>query len=268
MNLFLLNLFLLNRIVLNHIVLNRKVCNLSILYEDNHLLVVDKPAGLLSQADSSKAPDLLSLAKQYIGWRYKKAGKVFLGLVHRLDRDVAGVMLFARTSRAARRLQAQFCKGLVRKTYTALLETSPSPSRGTLENFIKKNSSLRKAVIAAEEEKGAKLARLFYFTVREKLHLPAANLYLPATPIGSAPAVALVRIRPISGRFHQIRFQFSRMGSPILGDRKYGALRFIRGVELALHCSRLRLFHPVTKKALSFKSAVPSSWGLPDGILS
>lgn len=200
-----------------------------ILFEDNHLLVINKPAGMLSQADSSGAPDLLTELKGYIKVKYNKPGNVFLGLVHRLDRNTSGLMVVARTSKAASRLSEQFRLHSVEKIYRALVSPPPAKPEGTLESRLTKdNQNLRQT----EDEEGGE-ARLTYRTLR-------AN-----------SKEALLEIELETGRFHQIRFQLSNAGSPVAGDRKYGSK--LSG-PLALCCVRLSFNHPVTKERLTFET--------------
>ena len=230
-----------------------------VLHEDNHLLVVDKPAGVLSQSDRQGATDdLLSQAKQYIKIKYNKPGEAWLGLVHRLDREVGGVMIFARTSKAAARLSEEIREGRTRKIYRALVERAPvltSDDPGPdaegwtdLEDYLSKDP-VRRIARAAKPGKSrddAKWARLRYRIVTA-----------PAPP---EQGPVLVEVELETGRFHQIRFQLSKRKAPILGDVKYGARQNRPGVVLALHCVEMGVRHPVGGEFLNFVSPVPRAW--------
>jgi RluA family pseudouridine synthase len=210
----------------------------NILYEDNHLLVVNKPPGILIQGDISGDPDMLTLGKMYLKDKYGKPGNVFLGLVHRLDRPVSGIVVFARTSKAASRLSLQFRHKTPEKRYLAVVE-GKLEGKGVYRDWIKKRNKIASA--AEPEEAGAKAAGLSWKAV-------SAN-----------DESSVVEIKLESGRFHQIRFQFSKRGHPVLGDRKYGSgLPFNRG-EIALHCYRLGIIHPVKNNKLNFLFP-PSNW--------
>jgi 23S rRNA pseudouridine1911/1915/1917 synthase len=220
----------------------------NVLYEDNHLLVVEKPYGVPSQADETGDADMLSLCKAYIKEKYGKPGDVYLGLVHRLDRPTAGVMVFARTSKAAARLAAQIRSGAFEKTYLAVLTAAPPKAAGTLRHWLVKDEAARTALVADEETPGAKRAELEYETLAE------------------SDGFYLARIRLKTGRFHQIRAQMAAAGCPVYGDMKYGG-RNIKA-PLALCAYRLCLDHPTTGQRLCF-AARPAQhpftlFGLPD----
>ena len=174
-----------------------------ILYEDNHLLVAVKLPGVLSQADGSQAPDMLTLLKHYLKVKYQKPGQVFLGLVHRLDRPVGGVMVFARTSKAAARLSEQIRRHELEKIYLAVVDGCPEPSQGQWQDYLEKDHRLNK-VTRSDAVKG-KAAWLFYKTLQTD---PATGMSLIAVKLGT-------------GRGHQIRVQLALHGCPIAGDRKY-----------------------------------------------
>ena len=205
---------------------------MNVLYEDNHLLAVEKPYGVPSQADETGDADMLSLCKAYIKEKYQKPGEVYLGLVHRLDRPTGGVMVFARTSKAAARLTAQIKSGKFEKTYLAVLTAAPPEKAGRMAHWLVKDEAAHIARVADESAPDAKLAELEYemLAQREGLHL--------------------VRIRLLTGRFHQIRAQMAAVGSSIYGDMKYGA----RGIKapLALFAYRLCLDHPTKGERLCF----------------
>lgn len=244
---------------------------LPVLFEDNHLLVVEKPAGLLSQSDTPDGTDdVLNLAREYIKHRHAKPGAVWMGLVHRLDREVGGVMVLARTSKAASRLSDQIRKGQVRKRYAALVMAPASAiRRQTLEHWTRKDSRQRKALPARASDADAKLARLHVHEswrgALPQIQPMAGGSFSAAGNTGQSRAnhAALLEIELETGRFHQIRFQLSQTGMPILGDRKYGANFALPGVALALHCVSMSVRHPTRDETLQFTSPAPSGWGLP-----
>lgn len=205
---------------------------MNVLYEDNHLLVVEKPYGVPAQADSSGDDDMLSLCKAYIKRKYNKPGDVYLGLVHRLDRPTRGVMVFARTSKAAARLSEQIKNGEFRKTYLAVLTAAPESDKGELCNWLVKDEREHMARVASEGEPGAKKAGLEYEV------------------IGKEQGLCLVRITLFTGRFHQIRVQFAHIGCAVYGDMKYGK-RDTKD-KLGLLASGLVFTHPTKGERLEF----------------
>lgn len=209
------------------------------LYLDNHLLVIEKKAGQLTQADQTGDTDLLMTWREYIKIRFNKPGNVYLGLVHRLDRPVSGVMVFARTSKAAARLAEQFRTQKIEKKYLALVEGRPGFS-GTMEDYLLKKGGRVKR--AASEKQGAKKARLSFRTLAE------------------SGGKSLVEIDLETGRSHQIRVQFSSRGFPLVGDVKYGASTEFDGKNLALHAFSLSFDHPTRKDRLVFESPLPAAW--------
>jgi 23S rRNA pseudouridine1911/1915/1917 synthase len=204
----------------------------NVIYEDNHLLVAEKPYGVPSQEDETGDDDMLSLCKAYIKEKYQKLGNVYLGLVHRLDRPTGGVMVFARTSKAAARLTAQIQSGAFEKTYLAVLTAAPREQAGTLIHWLLKDEAAHIARIADEKTPGAKRAELEYETLARQ------------------EGLSLVRIRLKTGRFHQIRAQMAAVGCAVYGDMKYGA-RNIKA-PLALFAYRVCLDHPTTGQRLCF----------------
>ena len=220
--------------------------DLKILHEDNHLLVVAKPAGLLVQGDRSGDPTLLEAARAYLKEKYAKPGNVYLGLVHRLDRNVSGVVVLARTSKAAARLAEQFRGGTVTKVYLAVVEGVPEPPAGELRSWLAAKGDRRGVTRAVPKPfPGSKEDHLRYH-VRK-----------------SARDQALVEIRPVTGRRHQIRAQLALAGHPLLGDLKYGAMGRFSGHRIALHAFRLEIAHPVGGRPLAFETDPPGDWPWP-----
>lgn len=210
----------------------------NILYEDNHVIVVIKPPGVLSQADGKDIPDMLTLIKAYIKVKYDKPGDVFLGLVHRLDLNVGGVMVFARTSKGASRLSEAIKTHEFKKEYYAVLNGFlPSYQSDTLTDFISKDEDLRMGVVTDVDD--GKPATLHYTVIGHKqLH---------------DKTVTLVHVELISGRFHQIRLQFSSRNLPLVGDSKYGGTISKHQNELGLYAFRLSFPHPITKTMMTFE---------------
>jgi 23S rRNA pseudouridine1911/1915/1917 synthase len=222
---------------------------IDVLYEDNHLLAVNKPAMLPTMGVSEDRPSLITAAKEYVRRRYHKPGNVYLGVISRLDAPVTGVVLFARTSKAARRLSEQFRKRSVAKAYWALVEGSVEPSAGHLRSYLRKDERHRRVHVAASgDSPGAQLAELSYRVLRDR-EVQAPN----------SDTITLLEVELITGRKHQIRVQLSAAGFPIVGDRKYSAKRpFPKGI--ALHARRLTLEHPVRKTPLALVAPLPASW--------
>ena len=205
---------------------------MNILFEDNHLLVAVKPHMMPTAPDASGDPDFLSQAKDYIAKKYNKPGEAYLGLVQRLDRPAGGVMVFARTSKAAARLSKQLINGEIHKTYLAVLTGAPAPF-GELTDFLVKDQKTNTVRVAREGEPGAKRAALAYELLGEKNGL------------------SLAAIRLYTGRSHQIRVQFSSRGFPLFGDARYGKGE---GEHLALFSTRLSLLHPTKGLRMSFST--------------
>lgn len=212
-----------------------------ILYEDNHLLIVDKPADWIVQGAQASQRSVLESARLYIKSKYRKKGAVYLGVVSRLDAPVTGVVPFARTSKAAARLSEQFRLRTPRKTYVALVQGTPSTDAGTLEHDLVRDPDARITRLARAGEQIAQPACLRY------------------RRLGSRDGKSLLEVELITGRKHQIRCQLAAMGWPIVGDRLYGAREgFPQGI--ALHCRELELEHPTTKKTLHAAAPLPTYW--------
>ncbi len=212
-----------------------------ILYEDNHLLVVNKLAGEITQGDKTGDECLAETYKAFIAWRDNKPGQVFLGIPHRLDRPVSGICILAKTSKALGRLGVMLKEGGVHKTYWALCCAAPEPPEGLLENWLVKNEAKNKSYVVTERP-GAKLARLRYRWLRdtERYHL--------------------VEVELLTGRHHQIRCQLGSIGCPIKGDLKYGAPRSNPDGSICLHAHEIRFSHPVSHSEVHIVAPPPASW--------
>jgi 23S rRNA pseudouridine1911/1915/1917 synthase len=216
-----------------------------VFYHDNHLLVIYKPSGLLIQGDRTGDMCLLDLAKQWVKNKYQKPGNVFLALVHRLDRPVAGVVVFARTSKAASRLSEQFRMGSVEKQYLAIVHGEIKPSSARLADFIQRRGAT--SFIAKPQTPHSSVARLCYRVA------------------GVFENKSLVEIDLETGRHHQIRVQFASRGFPIIGDLRYGAHCPLPEKQLALFARKLSFDHPTKKERMTFCSPLPSGWPWLDG---
>lgn len=212
--------------------------NIPILYEDNHLLVVVKPPNLLSQGDHTGDEDLLSLLKEYIRETYNKPGNVYLGLVHRLDRPVGGVMVFAKTSKAASRLSEQIRKGEFRRSYLAIVQGHPKPLQGTLRNFLLKDERTNLVTVVKPTTPKSQEAILDYKVV----------------DMNSSHSLVGVELR--TGRSHQIRVQLADKGHPLVGDQRYGP-RSNERRQIALWAEKIAFRHPTTKERLEFSQQPP-----------
>lgn len=210
-----------------------------ILYEDNHLLVVNKRCGDLVQPDPSGESALEDQIKAFIKTRDAKPGAVFLGVVHRIDRPVSGAVLFAKTSKALTRLNERIREGHIRKTYWALTEQTPDPESGELCHYILRDGRTNRSRAYDAPKGDAKLARLRYET------------------LGAGDRYTLVEVELLTGRHHQIRAQLSKIGCPIRGDLKYGARRSLPGGGISLHSRRVEFEHPVSHRMLSVTAPVP-----------
>ncbi|MSR60517.1 MAG: RluA family pseudouridine synthase [Planctomycetaceae bacterium] len=214
---------------------------LTVLYEDNHCLAVVKPARVLVAGDRTGDESLLEQAKAYLKAKYQKPHAVYLGLVHRLDRPVSGVVLFARTSKAAARLSDQFRQGTITKLYQALVEGRVVPAEGELCDWLLKDEATNTVRTVAPETAGAKSSRLCYRTLETGRNL------------------TLVEVQPLTGRSHQIRVQLATAGHPIYGDGKYGSQNS-GGGEIALHAAALTFAHPTSHEPITIAAAVPADW--------
>jgi 23S rRNA pseudouridine1911/1915/1917 synthase len=214
-----------------------------VFYEDNHLLVLYKPSGLLAQANETGGVCLLELARAWIKKRYRKPGRVFLGLVHRLDRPVAGVMMFARTSKAAARLSDQVRSRKIRKTYMAVVQGEPRHSDGRLVHHLERHSHA--SCLVGQPTPLSREARLIYRV------------------LDAADDRSLLEIELETGRRHQIRLQLAHIGCPVVGDVRYGATHRLPSRQIALFARQIALEHPTRREPLEFTSPLPAGWPWP-----
>ena len=208
--------------------------SLRVIYEDNHIIVVEKTPNIPSQSDKTGDIDMLTIIKQYLKEKYNKPGNVYLGLVHRLDRPVGGVMIFAKTSKAAARLSEQVRDKVFKKEYLAIVDGKLEEKSGTLENYLLKNEKTNTSKIVKENTSNAKFAKLDYEVLKYQEDI---NL-------------SLLKIILHTGRHHQIRVQLSGMGHSICGDQKYGTRG--RGKQISLWAYKLQIEHPITKELMTF----------------
>ena len=213
--------------------------SLSVLYEDNHLLAVNKRPGDIVQGDKTGDKPLSEIVKDYIKEKYGKPGEVFLGVAHRIDRPVSGVVLFARTSKALERINELFREKQIRKTYWAVVKNKPSEDSGLLKNYLFKNEKLNKSFVTDVTNKDASLCELEYKIIAK------SDTYF------------LLEIEPHTGRHHQIRVQLAFMGCPIKGDLKYGFDRSNKDASVHLHARSLSFIHPVKKEMVEITASPP-----------
>lgn len=219
---------------------------LPVLYEDNHLLVINKPAGVLVQGDATGDIPLVEIAKEYIRKKYNKPGDVFLGVVHRLDRPVSGVVVFARTSKALERMNELFRNRDTQKIYWALVSTKPTRNEGTLVHWLMKDEKKNKTTAYSRENPNGSRSELNYQVIANK------------------SGYFLVEVNPITGRPHQIRVQLASMGCPIVGDVKYGSEISSPDGSIGLHARKLSFIHPVKKEPIVISAKLPKNdWWKP-----
>lgn len=214
--------------------------NLQILFEDNHLIVVNKRAGDITQGDKTGDKPLSEVVKEYIKDKYHKPGNVYLGVVHRLDRPTSGIIIFAKTSKALERLNKMLREKKIRKTYWAIVKNTPSKKKDTLVNYLKKNSKNNKSSVYNKEVKDSKKAILHYEVIQQ------------------LDNYALLEINLETGRHHQIRAQLAAINAPIKGDLKYGFPRSNKDGSIHLHAKRISFLHPVAKTELQIEAATPN----------
>jgi 23S rRNA pseudouridine1911/1915/1917 synthase len=213
--------------------------NLQVLFEDNHIVIVNKRAGDITQGDKTGDKPLSDVVKEYIKEKYNKPGLVFLGVVHRLDRPTSGIIIFARTSKALERLNKMLRDKIIKKTYWAVVKKQPEKEKNTLTNFLKKNPKNNKSTAYSKEIEGSKKAILHYTTIKK------------------LDNYSLLEVDLETGRHHQIRCQLSTIGSPIKGDLKYGFDRSNKDGSIHLHARKINFIHPVSKEIVQITAPVP-----------
>ena len=213
---------------------------MQVVYEDNHIIIVNKQSGEIVQGDKTGDRPLSELVKDYIKEKYAKPGAVFLGVVHRLDRPVSGLVVFARTSKALTRLNKMFAEGQVHKTYWAIVKNRPKALEGTLENWLVRNEKQNKSYAYDKERPNAKKALLKYRV------------------IGQTDNYTVLEVNLMTGRHHQIRCQLAAMGCPIKGDLKYGAPRSNPDGSVSLMARRVEFGHPVSKETIVVEAPLPN----------
>ena len=217
------------------------MAELDIVYEDNHLIIVNKKSGELVQGDITGDKSLIDILKDYIKTKYDKKGNVFLGLVHRLDRPVSGLVIFAKTSKALSRMSEMFRNGEVEKRYWAIVTKKPPYKKSSIESYLYRNQKQNKTYVVDARRKDAKLSRLTY------------------TLLASIERYHLLEIELHTGRHHQIRCQLASIASPIKGDLKYGASRSNKDGSISLISKKLKFIHPVSKKLISLEAQLPKT---------
>jgi 23S rRNA pseudouridine1911/1915/1917 synthase len=231
--------------------ISHDITDADVLYEDNHLIAINKRAGDIVQVDDTGDESLDDKVKKYIAKKYNKPNGAFLGVVHRLDRPVSGVILFAKTSKALERINEMFKKREMHKTYYAVVRNKPQPQAGTLVHWLLKNPQKNVTKAHDREVPGSLRAELNY-----KL-------------VGELNGYYLIEVDPITGRPHQIRVQLSTLGCPIVGDNKYGYPRGSLRKSICLHARRLQFIHPIKKEAILITAPVPKDgfWEKFEGMM-
>jgi 23S rRNA pseudouridine1911/1915/1917 synthase len=219
--------------------LKRMKESLKVLFEDNHLLAINKPAGILVQGDETGDKPLVETCKEYIKTAYAKPGEVFLGVVHRLDRPVSGVVIFARTSKALTRMNELFRSRETEKTYWAITDKKPAAKEASLVHWLMKDEKKNKTTAFRKETSGALRSELHYRILSTK------------------NGRWLLEVKPITGRSHQIRVQLANVGCPIMGDLKYGSSSVTGDGSIALHAHSLSFLHPVKKENILIEAITP-----------
>ena len=213
--------------------------NLQVLYEDNHIIIINKRAGDITQGDKTGDKPLSDVVKEYVKDKYNKPGNVFIGTVHRLDRPTSGIVIFARTSKALERLNKMLRDKTISKTYWALVKNKPKKESDTLIDFLKKDTKKNKSFVYKKEIEGSKKATLHYKIIKK------------------LDNYTLLEIDLETGRHHQIRTQLSSIGSPIKGDLKYGFDRSNKDGSISLHARKIEFIHPVSKENISLIAPTP-----------
>jgi 23S rRNA pseudouridine1911/1915/1917 synthase len=212
---------------------------MEVIYEDNHIIIVNKKSGEIVQGDKTGDRPLSDIVKDYIKEKYAKPGAVFLGVVHRLDRPVSGLVVFARTSKALSRLNKMFAEGEVHKTYWAITKNAPRDNEGTLTHWLVRNEKQNKSYAYEQEKPNAKKAILKYHV------------------LSHSDNYSLIEVQLLTGRHHQIRCQLAAIGCPIKGDLKYGAPRSNPDGSISLLSRRVEFVHPVSKETIIAEAPLP-----------
>ena len=212
---------------------------MTVVYEDNHIIIVNKSSSEIVQGDKTGDTPLSDIVKQYLKEKYNKQGNVFVGVTHRLDRPVSGLVIFAKTSKALSRLNEMFKHSEIKKTYWAIVKNCPQKEEEELTNYLVRNEKQNKSYAYDKEVKNSKKAILHY-----KLISHSENYYL-------------LEVDLKTGRHHQIRCQLAKMGCPIKGDLKYGSSRSNSDGSICLHARKISFIHPVSKKVIEVEAAVP-----------
>jgi 23S rRNA pseudouridine1911/1915/1917 synthase len=215
------------------------ISNQAVVYEDNHIIAVNKLSGDITQGDKTGDMTLPDKVKQWLKNKYQKPGNVFCGVIHRLDRPTSGLVLFAKTSKALSRMNELFQKKEIQKTYWAIVENTPEKSSDTLVNYLVKNEKQNKSYVTDASTKGAKKAELSYQV------------------LATSDRYTLIEVTPKTGRHHQIRVQLSTIGCIIKGDLKYGAKRSNKDGSICLHARKASFTHPVSNEKLELVATVP-----------
>lgn len=212
---------------------------MQILYEDNHIIIVNKSPGEIVQGDKTGDIPISELLKKYLKEKYNKPGNVFCGVVHRIDRPVGGLVIFAKTSKALERLNKMLREGEINKTYWAIVEGKPQLKEGTLKNYLKSDGRINKTFVTSENDPEGKVSILNYKTVAE------------------GERYSVLEINLLTGRKHQIRAQLSAIGHPIKGDLKYGAKRSNPDGSISLLAKNISFIHPVSKQEINIEAPLP-----------
>ncbi len=213
--------------------------DLRVIYEDNHLIAVNKPSGMLVQGDETGDTPISEFVKGYIKLRYNKPGDVFLGTVHRIDRPVSGALLFARTSKALERMNKMFADQEIKKTYWAISRSRPNPISGSAEHYLMKDSV--KNITKAYDEISNRISGAKFSSLEYDLLVDLEGQFM-------------LEVKPNTGRSHQIRSQLAKIGCPIIGDVKYGAKEPNRDASIHLHCRSMEFFHPIKKEHIKVQA--------------
>lgn len=213
---------------------------MNVLYEDNHIIIINKAAGEIVQGDKTGDESLCEKMKMFLKEKYAKPGNVFVGLPHRLDRPVSGIVVFAKTSKALERLNTMFRDGAVKKIYWAITKGVPVPEEGEISSWILRNEKMNKSFSYPKEVKGSKHALLCY------------------SHIASSQNYSLIEVELKTGRHHQIRCQLASIGCPIKGDLKYGAKRSNPDGSISLHARSIEFIHPVSKEHIKITAPLPN----------